>query len=294
MPTIAYDASMEALLHPERRATILGLDPAPTRTALAIEAARLAYVRAEEDNAERTRLTSDLARAGFAAPATFHDPDSDSQGFAALRASDGLALVAFRGTQADKATDLLTDLQAWKTRMPPWPGEVHAGFARASLALLPGVETWLAREGAMHTQLLLCGHSLGAAIATLVATRLASAQHPATAQVNPVQLVTLGSPRVGDAAFASAFATRGVLCTRVVNSLDVVTRLPPALMDYEHVGVAEFIDAQGKVAPTPPRPQADASDTLEDLARSLARRARALPRRLTDHAPVNYLRAYWP
>ena len=51
MPTIAYDASMEALLHPERRATILGLDPAPTRTALAIEAARLAYVRAEEDGA---------------------------------------------------------------------------------------------------------------------------------------------------------------------------------------------------------------------------------------------------
>lgn len=297
MPTIPYDASLAALLHPERRATIFGTGPAPHSHALAIEAARLAYVRVEDDPHERVRLAQDLARGGFDAPTTFDDTETGSQGFATLRPADGLALVAFRGTQSDKPKDLLTDLKAWHTEHAGWPGAVHAGFARAATALLPAVTAWLDTRGANRTELLLCGHSLGGAIATLLAMRLvtgrASGAQPPGSQATRIQLVTLGSPRVGDAAFARAFAACNILSTRIVNWLDIVTRLPPEVLGYRHVGTPAFIDEHGNLGLAPAQPsavdrQADDTELQDDAPFG------PLPRRLSDHAPVNYLRAFWP
>ena len=54
---------------------------------------------------------------------------------------------------------------------------------------------WLAGPACQHSRLILAGHSLGAALATLAATVFP-----------PALLVTLGSPRVGDAEFVAALA----------------------------------------------------------------------------------------
>jgi hypothetical protein len=73
------------------------------------------------------------------------------------------------------------------------------------------------------------GHSLGSAIATLLALDMA---------VNtkfPVTLYTLASPRVGDLSFHNLFNHVVPDAYRVANRLDIVPKTPPPLF-YFHVG----------------------------------------------------------
>ena len=74
-----------------------------------------------------------------------------------------------------------------------------------------------------------CGHSLGAALATLLAFDLG-----ANTNFN-VTLYTLASPRVGDLTFSHVFNHIVPNAYRVYNRLDVVPKVPPPLM-YFHVG----------------------------------------------------------
>lgn len=77
--------------------------------------------------------------------------------------------------------------------------------------MYPWIQEWVtSRPG----RLLLTGHSLGAALATLAATLELSAE-----------LITIGSPRVGNDEFVQLRATRAV--KRFVNCADIVTRVPP-------------------------------------------------------------------
>lgn len=73
------------------------------------------------------------------------------------------------------------------------------------------------------------GHSLGAALATLLAFDLA-----ANTKFAPT-LYTLASPRVGDLTFSHVFNNVVPNAYRVANRLDVVPKVPPPLM-YFHVG----------------------------------------------------------
>jgi predicted lipase len=75
----------------------------------------------------------------------------------------------------------------------------------------------------------ICGHSLGGALATLLALDLAAN----TAFTNPA-VYTYGSPRTGDSLFASTFDQVVKNSYRVANRLDIVPTLPPPV-DYDHV-----------------------------------------------------------
>ncbi|XP_008801786.3 phospholipase A1-Ibeta2, chloroplastic-like [Phoenix dactylifera] len=66
------------------------------------------------------------------------------------------------------------------------------------------------------------GHSLGAALAVLVADEL-SASIP---DAPPIAVFSFGGPRVGNRAFADRVEGRGVKVLRIVNAHDVVTRVP--------------------------------------------------------------------
>ncbi|MBV9723341.1 MAG: hypothetical protein JO082_15670 [Mycobacterium sp.] len=79
------------------------------------------------------------------------------------------------------------------------------------------------------TSLTVCGHSLGGALATLLALDLAAN----TTFTHPI-LFTFGSPRTGNALFASTFNQVVTQSYRVENRLDIVPKVPPAPM-YEHV-----------------------------------------------------------
>jgi hypothetical protein len=79
------------------------------------------------------------------------------------------------------------------------------------------------------TSVTVCGHSLGGALATLLALDLAANtvfSHPS--------VYTYGSPRTGNSLFASTFNQVVTQSYRVENRLDIVPKLPPTPM-YEHV-----------------------------------------------------------
>lgn len=283
MPSIPYDASRAALYTPERQPTLFEAGRSYTPTQWAVEAARLAYYRAEESEAERQRLTEALACAGFDAPVLFRD--DATYAFGCLHAHDGSALVACRGTQPDEIRHLATNLQAQQTDWSESGGRVHAGFAEAARSVLPQVEAWLAGEARQHSRLILAGHSLGAALATLAASVL-----------NPALLVTLGSPRVGDALFVSALSDLHVM--RIVDGCDVVTQLPPALSFYAHAGAVTYIRCVDGACVEEPSPSEIEADRLQGRARYAAEHAwrsgSVLLRELADHAPINYVRAFIP
>jgi pimeloyl-ACP methyl ester carboxylesterase len=76
----------------------------------------------------------------------------------------------------------------------------------------------------------ICGHSLGGALATLLALDLVAN----TAFAEPA-VYTYGSPRTGDSLFAATYNQVVKNSYRVTNRLDVITALPPTFVGYEHV-----------------------------------------------------------
>jgi predicted lipase len=75
----------------------------------------------------------------------------------------------------------------------------------------------------------ICGHSLGGALATLLALDVA-----ANSAFKSPAAYTFGSPRTGDSLFASTYDQVVKNSYRVANRLDIVPTLPPPV-DYDHV-----------------------------------------------------------
>ncbi len=279
---LAYDASRTALYHPERQDTLFvgGQTYAPLQ--LAVEAARLAYYRAEASPAERARLADALARVGFAGLVLFADFRSGAAAFAARRSTDGTTLLSFRGTQPDNYQDLITDLRA---NLVPWPesaGRVHDGFAVSVRALRPQILEWIESAKPDPGKLILTGHSLGAAMATLAASIW-----------RPAWLVTIGSPRVGDAAFIGT--VRATYSARFVDCCDAVTEVPPEIGGYVHIKACTYITRDAGIVENPDSAfvQSDRSQGRADYFRLYSGQLErnVTVRELADHAPINYARA---
>ena len=281
MPDIPYDASRDALYSPQLRPTVFTTDAHYELPALCAELSRLAYIHFEDGGAEQASLEAALALVGFNGFVSFIDTPTGTQGYGAWRSADNLALLAFRGTEPNSLTDLGTDLNVSMTAWPLSSGHAHAGFARAALSVFEPVKQWLSTNSAARKQLVLTGHSLGAAIATLLASAL-----------KPDKLITIGSPRIGDSAFAETLD--GIDITRFVDCCDVVAELPPELGGYVHVGLSTYIDRSGAL-----QPQADAEFILSDQLAARADFVREyawktgnnVVRDLADHAPINYVRS---
>jgi hypothetical protein len=281
--TIDYDASRTALYSPGKRATIFQTGKTYEPMQLAVEAARLAYVRAEVSATQRARLAAALARVGFSAPEVFTHAPTGTQGFGAYRAGDGTALVAFRGTQPDQLLDLATDLEAYTSPWSESAGRVHAGFAKAARGVMPPLGHWLDHEAVGRSTLIVTGHSLGAAVATLAASAF-----------RPTMLVTLGSPRVGDAAFAATVA--GIDGARLVDCCDIVTELPPEMAAYTHVRAPVYIARDGTTSIDPVSAFIE-NDRRYARTEYVSNHAWSIGtvavRDLADHAPINYARAFF-
>jgi len=279
--TLEYDPSNGALYHPERRDTLFEQGRTYSIPQLALEAARLAYYRAAESPAERVRLAEALGRVGFSELVLFSDPKRGVAAFAAAR-TDGTTLLSFRGTQPDNHKNLITDVRANLVAWPESGGSVHDGFASAARALKPQIVDWIERVKPDGSKLFLTGHSLGAAMATLAATIW-----------RPAWLVTIGSPRVGDAAFVATVAADHTV--RFVDCCDAVTEVPPEFAGYRHVADATYLtrDADIVERPEPSFVTADRLQARIDYATLYAWRVtKNVPvRDLADHAPINYARA---
>jgi pimeloyl-ACP methyl ester carboxylesterase len=280
-----YDASLDAVLRPQ-----LGdpLDPAlfaGIEDARCAELARLAYFSFKPS--ERPRLEAALAALGLNRVHLLEDRHSDTQVFVALDAA-GTAYVAFRGTQPDSWRDIRTDARFLRL---PWAGQawVHRGFRgaydsrsgnRAASNLRAELRGLIA--GLAPQRLVTTGHSLGGALATLFASDHLAAE-----------LVTFGSPLVGNAAFAALFEARAV--RRYRQCADLVTRIPFEWIGYRPAPGLRYIDRTGAIAAVGPEPaviQLDIAQAREAYRRDFAKIPGNAPvRDATDHAPINYVTA---
>ena len=80
-----------------------------------------------------------------------------------------------------------------------------------------------------NAQVMICGHSLGSSLATLLALDMSVNTNFA------VTVYTLASPRVGDMIFHNLFNHVVPNTYRIANRLDIVPKTPPPLL-YFHVG----------------------------------------------------------
>lgn len=175
---------------------------------------------------------------GAGLEAEFFEKD-DTQAYVTWNADT--VIVAFRGTQPGSIDDIVSDVLVG---LEPWThGHVHFGFKTALERVWAGMVGQIESLAASRT-VWFTGHSLGAAVATLAADRF-----PSSAGV-----CTIGSPRVGDRAFAAAFDERfGDRALRYVNDTDIVTHVPtPFPLPYQHVGTLRHISPGGVITSEAP------------------------------------------
>jgi len=165
-------------------------------------------------------------------------------------------LLAFRGTQplnlstkhdlvesisdwihdfdADLVRDRKIDLADWTTI----PGRIHRGFllSMKGHAKKPGL--WTQMKPALRALIerhpgkpvCITGHSKGGALAHLAAMQCA-----ALFKSDEIYVCTFAAPRVGDKAFAEAYAQRITHSYRYEYHFDVVPLLPPSHSFYEAI-----------------------------------------------------------
>lgn len=93
-----------------------------------------------------------------------------------------------------------------------------------------------------HKPVIFCGHSLGAALATIAALDLTTFQNSQSLHLSSdrVMCVTFGSPRVGNRSFSRTFRRMVPFSFRWAAVGDIVTKVP--FWGYEHVRVKVMID----------------------------------------------------
>ncbi len=192
--------------------------------------AQLVYDRFEEKGTARSILIEKLKGGGFELVGEFNDPDTDTQAF--LVSNGEYAVLAFRGTEVTKTTDIKTDARAFKASV--FEGRVHKGFADAYKSIEIQVLKGLKTIGDLP--LYITGHSLGAALAT-IATQYLERDPKLRDQI--AACYTFGSPRVGNKEYDRDFKSA---IYRVVNTTDIVTVVPLLVMGYIHIGDMRFLE----------------------------------------------------
>ncbi|KAJ7108990.1 alpha/beta-hydrolase [Mycena crocata] len=163
-------------------------------------------------------------------------------------ADDESLVVAHEGTDPKKFLSILNDAQFGlvelnATRFPDTAGKnitVHDGFQqtfeRTADGLLAGVMAGLAATGVK--KVVVTGHSLGAALATMTGAMIKDAVDPSV----DVSVTGFGLPRGGNQAWAD-FLDSGVGVTFVSNQNDPVPSVPPKFLGFQHTsGEIHIVD----------------------------------------------------
>ena len=146
-------------------------------------------------------------------------------------------ILVFRGTQTQ--AEWLQNLNAKQVKYDAPDGKdygaVHEGFLGSTRKLNPDPVA-IAKQLDPTIPCYITGHSLGAAVATLLAMKIVR-QVPQLK--DQIQLYTFAGPRVGSPKFVQAHSQLIPNSYRIVNLADSVPLFPPVSLDnssYTHVG----------------------------------------------------------
>jgi triacylglycerol lipase len=148
-------------------------------------------------------------------------------------------VIACRGTQPAEFNDIKADLNAVPV-IAETVSRVHKGFKAEVDELWPMVLEDIQDKINGKQKLWFTGHSLGAAMTTIMASRCFHSD----AIKNPEEVYTYGSPRVGWPKYCESL---GIVHHRWVNNNDIVTRVPLWIMGYRHNGQEHYLNAYGNV-----------------------------------------------
>jgi hypothetical protein len=166
----------------------------------------------------------------FEALAYMYDSSRDSAGFVGqFTNGDKAFVVSFRGPEPSSVKDWVDDLEI--SKLSPYPEtecdgcQVHDGFYQTYMGLrgqlIAALNTHLGEGRSAYSRPIhVTGHSLGGALATIAAYDLKQMGY------NVVDLITFGSPRVGNQKFAMNVASVIQNSWRIVHNDDIV---PPNL-----------------------------------------------------------------
>ncbi|MHC8321102.1 lipase family protein [Pseudomonas sp. GB2N2] len=146
---------------------------------------------------------------------------TDTQAF--ITHTDELILIAVRGTY-ELIADGLRDADALQVPFEGTESKVHRGFYEAAKKAYEFVVNYLEKFYAGQ-KFIICGHSLGGAVALLLSEMLR--RRPGFDYA--IQLYTYGAPRAGDANFVAG--AKDLVHHRVVNHNDPVPSVPGTWMD---------------------------------------------------------------
>jgi predicted lipase len=172
----------------------------------------------------------------------------DINGFMGYKTDEESIYISIRGSQS--AVDwLMDDIRISQVEYEYCNDcQVHSGFYAAERAVIDDilVETKrLISEFPTYEKIVSTGHSLGAAIATLIAMDLISV----VGQDVPVQLITFGSPRLFDVGGSEYVSSVIHDSYRVTHTQDVVPHLPtPMPIGYQHISTEWYEDIYGNIS----------------------------------------------
>jgi hypothetical protein len=145
-------------------------------------------------------------------------------------------VVCCRGTEIKDSNDMHANLNTMLTQHHQ-RGLVHKGFYAEYHKVIDQIKLALVKHNPKSKKTVwVCGHSLGGAMAHLVAS-----------EINPSGgLYTYGQPRVGDSVFLSLIKFPYY---RFVNCNDVVPNLPPSFLGagFRHGGTIQYINSHGEI-----------------------------------------------
>jgi len=147
-------------------------------------------------------------------------------------------VIVCRGTEPTQFEDIKADLDVNLVTFSD-KAEVHDGFNKSVDNVWVNVDRAIKKQD--ERRVWITGHSLGAAMATIIAVRLA--QQPSTA--DKITLFTYGSPRVGNKDMAKLIDSCGITHHRFVNNADIVTRVPTR--PYKHCGNLVYMNHWGNI-----------------------------------------------
>jgi hypothetical protein len=187
----------------------------------------------------------------FHAPKSTEKNPTDSQAFMAT--NKDTILISVRGTESPISKDTILDLKISLKAAPSaldGIGEVHSGFLSSFEFLWEVVYNYCYKHqtgfDGKSKRIFVTGHSLGGAVATLLACALFI-----KFDSNPITLYTYASPRVGDAVFARHWNLL-VPHMRHVYRNDIIPAVPPYSLGYRHFGhlrQLSLVKAKGTVFP---------------------------------------------